>query len=172
MSRTTRRASPCRTSIACAQRWATSGSISMAVRTERAVAQHYLRRFPTHTRSVILDGVVAPEQILGPETALDAENALIDVLARCASDTACKEKFGDPAEAYRALRKSLDAKPVSVTLPDPTTGTPRNDRVRLAAARAGVAALDLQLGTGVVAAARAQSRAVDPETSRRSPASS
>jgi pimeloyl-ACP methyl ester carboxylesterase len=89
------------------------------------VAQHYMRRFPTHTRAVILDGVVAPEQILGPETAIDAENALTHVLARCASDAACKAQFGDPAEAYRALRKSLAAKPVSVTLPDPTTGTPR-----------------------------------------------
>jgi pimeloyl-ACP methyl ester carboxylesterase len=89
------------------------------------VAQHYLRRFPTHTRAVILDGVVAPEQILGPETAIDAEKALSAVLARCARDAACKEKFGDPAEAYRALRKSLEAKPVSVTLPDPSTGTPR-----------------------------------------------
>jgi pimeloyl-ACP methyl ester carboxylesterase len=89
------------------------------------VAQHYLRRFPKNTRSVILDGVVAPEQILGPETALDAENALSSVLARCARDSACKQNFGDPAEAYRAIRKSLEAKPVSITLPDPTTGTPR-----------------------------------------------
>ncbi len=89
------------------------------------VAQQYLRRFPKRTRSVILDGVVAPEQILGPETALDAENALANVLARCKRDSACGERFGDPAEDYRALRKSLEAKPVSVTLPDPTSGTPR-----------------------------------------------
>lgn len=89
------------------------------------VAQHYLRRFPTHTRSVILDGVVAPEQILGPYTALDAQRALDNVLARCARDTACQGKFGDPAEAYRALRKSVEAKAVSVTLPDPSTGMPR-----------------------------------------------
>jgi pimeloyl-ACP methyl ester carboxylesterase len=89
------------------------------------VAQQYLRRFPKQTRSVILDGVVAPEQILGPDTALDAEKALASVMARCAQDAACHGKFGDPAESYRALRKSLETKPVSVTLPDPTTGTPR-----------------------------------------------
>ena len=89
------------------------------------VAEHYLRRYPTHTRSVILDGVVAPEQILGPDTALDAENALLSVFARCARDTACRQHFGDPAETYRALRKSLAAKPVPVTLPDPANGTPR-----------------------------------------------
>ena len=89
------------------------------------VAQHYLRRFPKQTRSVILDGVVAPEQILGPDTALDAEKALESVFARCRRATTCKEKFGDPAEAYRSLRQSLETKPVSVTLPDPTSGTPR-----------------------------------------------
>jgi pimeloyl-ACP methyl ester carboxylesterase len=89
------------------------------------VAQQYLRRFPKQTRAVILDGVVAPEQILGPDTALDAEHALESVLARCVRDAACKEKFGDPAETYRALRKSLETKPVSVMLPDPTSGMPR-----------------------------------------------
>lgn len=89
------------------------------------VAQHYLRRFPRHTRSAILDGVIAPEQILGPDTAIDAERALESVLARCTRAAACKRKFGNPAEAYRALRESLKSKPVSVTLPDPTTGIPR-----------------------------------------------
>ena len=89
------------------------------------VAQHYLRRYPKQTRAVILDGVVAPEEILGPDTALDAENALGNVFARCHRDAACKQQFGDPADAYRALRKSLETKPVPVTLPDPTTGTPR-----------------------------------------------
>jgi len=74
---------------------------------------------------VILDGVVAPEQILGPDTAIDAENALQSVFARCLRDDSCRQRFGDPAESYRALRKSLDAKPVSVTLPDPASGTPR-----------------------------------------------
>jgi pimeloyl-ACP methyl ester carboxylesterase len=89
------------------------------------VAQHYLRKFPKQTRSVILDGFFAPEQILGPDTALDAEKALESVLARCKHDAACTGKFGDPAETCRALRKALEAKPVSVTLPDPTSGTPR-----------------------------------------------
>jgi pimeloyl-ACP methyl ester carboxylesterase len=89
------------------------------------VAQHNLRRFPSRTRSVILDGVVAPEQILGPDTAIDAENALSSVFARCARDTACKQQFPDPAADYHALRESLAKKAVAVTLPDPTSGAPR-----------------------------------------------
>ena len=88
------------------------------------VAEHYLRRFPQRTRSVMLDGVMAPEQALGPDTAIDAENALQSVFARCARDAACKKRFGDLAETYRALRTSLEAKPVSVSLSDPTTGAP------------------------------------------------
>ena len=46
------------------------------------VAQHYLRKYPMRVRTVILDGVVAPAQILGPDTAIDAENALQAVFAR------------------------------------------------------------------------------------------
>lgn len=89
------------------------------------VAQHYMRRYPTHTRAVILDGVVAPEQILGPDTAIDAQNALQKLFDRCKQDAACSARFGDPAQTYRSLRQSLETKPVSVTLPDPTNGTLR-----------------------------------------------
>ena len=88
------------------------------------VAEHYLRRYPKQTRTVILDGVIAPEEILGPDSPIDAENALQSVLARCVRDAACNEHFGDPAQSYRELRKSLESKSVAVTLPDPTTGTP------------------------------------------------
>lgn len=46
------------------------------------VAQHYLRRYPQRTRTVILDGTVNPSLALGPSMALDAENALRADLAR------------------------------------------------------------------------------------------
>jgi pimeloyl-ACP methyl ester carboxylesterase len=88
------------------------------------VASHYLRRFPERTRTVILDGVVAPQQALGPDTAIDAENALQSVFARCKRDEACSNRFGDPAATYRALRASLEAKPVTVNLSDPSTAAP------------------------------------------------
>ncbi len=88
------------------------------------VAEHYLRRFPERTRSLILDGVVAPGLALGPEIALDAENALTHILVRCARDAACKEHFGDVAATYRKLRDALEAHTVPVTFADPTTGAP------------------------------------------------
>ena len=86
------------------------------------VAEHYLRRFPKRTRTMILDGVVAPEQALGPQIALDAERALRDILSRCARDSACAEHFGDPVATYRKLLEALRTKPVAVDFTDPTSG--------------------------------------------------
>ncbi len=86
------------------------------------VAQHYLRRYGAHVRAAILDGVVPPERILGPDIALDAEDALRRVLERCAAEPKCREAFGDPAVQYRALRAQLAAGPATVLLPAPRTG--------------------------------------------------
>jgi pimeloyl-ACP methyl ester carboxylesterase len=88
------------------------------------VAQHYLRRYPQRTRTIVLDGVVPPQLALGPATALNAEQALTRILARCVSNTECHKHFGDPATAYRELRSALQARPVSVNLADPTSGQP------------------------------------------------
>jgi pimeloyl-ACP methyl ester carboxylesterase len=86
------------------------------------VAQHYLRRFPGHTRSVILDGVVPPALALGPAVALDAENALLSILSRCATEPDCRAHFGDPVVDYRKLSEQMRAQPVPITIADPTTG--------------------------------------------------
>lgn len=86
------------------------------------VAQHYVRRFPTHTRSVILDGVVPPTLALGPAVAVDAENALLSILARCAKEPQCRSRFGDPVADYRKLSAQMRAQPVPITIADPTTG--------------------------------------------------
>jgi pimeloyl-ACP methyl ester carboxylesterase len=86
------------------------------------VAQHYVRRFPMHARSVILDGVVPPTQALGPAVALDAEYALLSILARCAKETECRDRFGDPTADYRNLSAQMRARSVPVTIADPTTG--------------------------------------------------
>ncbi len=88
------------------------------------VAQHYARRFPKSTRALILDGVVNPEVVLGPAIAVDAERALERILARCASDAACRKAFTDPSADYRALRAQLVAKPVKTTVSDVATGRP------------------------------------------------
>ena len=88
------------------------------------VAQQYVRHYPARVRTVILDGVVPPTLALGPAVALDAENALLSILARCAADPECHGHFGDPVADYRRLRVEMQAHPVPVTLADPTTGEP------------------------------------------------
>ena len=86
------------------------------------VAQHYLRRFPTHTRTVILDGVVPPTLALGPAVAVDAQNALLRILARCTREPQCQSRFGDPVADYHKLSAQMRIQPVPITIADPTTG--------------------------------------------------
>jgi pimeloyl-ACP methyl ester carboxylesterase len=88
------------------------------------VAQHYARRYPAATRTVILDGVVNPEVVLGPAIAIDAERALERILARCQGDAACSKAFTDPSSDYRALRAQLNTKPVKTMVSDAATGRP------------------------------------------------
>lgn len=88
------------------------------------VAQHYLRRYPARTRSVILDGVVPPGLALGPDIALDSQAAFDRILARCARDPACSDRFGDSRSHFERLQARLRTAPVSVTLPDPTSAEP------------------------------------------------
>jgi pimeloyl-ACP methyl ester carboxylesterase len=88
------------------------------------VAQHYARRYPKSTRTVILDGVVNPEIVLGPAIAIDAERALDRILERCAGDADCARAFKDPGADYRALRARLTAKPERTMVSDVATGRP------------------------------------------------
>ena len=86
------------------------------------VAQHYLRRFPSHARALVLDGVVPPEVSLGPDMAIDAEASLARILGRCARETACQAQFGNPAQDYHELWQALQTHPAPVAVADPSTG--------------------------------------------------
>jgi pimeloyl-ACP methyl ester carboxylesterase len=88
------------------------------------VAQHFVRRYPQSTRSVILDGVVPPQMALGPAIAVEAQNALDAIFDRCAESAACAERFPDIRDDFTMLRAELDDEPVTITLPDPLTGEP------------------------------------------------
>jgi len=89
------------------------------------VAQHYLRRYPDHTRTVILDGVVPPTLTLGASLALDAQSALQRIFARCVAAAPCRARFGDPEQTFNTLLARLKTQPVPVAVPDPFTGEPR-----------------------------------------------
>ncbi len=88
------------------------------------VAQHYARRYPDTTRTVILDGVVPPQLALGPDIAIEAERAMQNILERCANDAACQQRFGDLEARFYALAEKLDSAPVEVALAHPKSGKP------------------------------------------------
>jgi pimeloyl-ACP methyl ester carboxylesterase len=86
------------------------------------VAQHFAKRFPRATRSIVLDGVVPPQIVLGPEIATEAQVALEQIFARCAADEACNTRFPGLPQAFRQIRAELEEQPVTVEFPNPVTG--------------------------------------------------
>ncbi len=89
------------------------------------VAQHFLRRYPDSTRTVILDGVVPPAVALGPVIAIEAQKALDAIFDRCAENAGCDRRFPNLRSEFAALRQALAAQSVSLQLPNPLDGHPQ-----------------------------------------------
>lgn len=104
------------------------------------VAQEYLRRYPARTRTVVLDGVVPPQLVLGAEHARNLDAALRSQFARCEADVRCSQQFGSPIERLDELLADLRARPRAVTYRDPLTWELRTGTLT-AATVAGVARL-------------------------------
>jgi len=90
------------------------------------VAQHFARRYPGSTRTVVIDGVVPPQLSLGPEIATESQKAVDNILARCAEDDACNERFPDVAADFEHIVAVLRATPVTLDVPHPSTGRPES----------------------------------------------
>jgi pimeloyl-ACP methyl ester carboxylesterase len=101
------------------------------------VAQHFARRYPDSTRTIIIDGVVPPQLSLGPEIATESQRAVDNVLARCAEDEACNSKFPDLAANFNRVVAELRETPEKISVPHPSTGLPE----------------EIQFGVGELAAA-------------------
>ncbi len=86
------------------------------------VAQHFARRYPESTRTVIIDGVVPPQISLGPEIATESQKAVDNILARCTADAGCNERFPDIAATFERVVAQLREAPVEVAVPHPNTG--------------------------------------------------
>jgi pimeloyl-ACP methyl ester carboxylesterase len=93
------------------------------------VAQQYLKRYPEGVRSVVLDGPVPNDLVVGAEFAGNLEDALRAQFALCTEDPACARAFGDPYAALTRLRDELRARPREVSFPDPVTFQPRSRRL-------------------------------------------
>jgi len=90
------------------------------------VAQHFARRYPGSTRTVVLDGVAPPQESLGPEIATESQKAVNNILARCAEDAACSERFPGIQETFAKLLAELKSSPIVIRVPDPSTGRPES----------------------------------------------
>jgi pimeloyl-ACP methyl ester carboxylesterase len=86
------------------------------------VAQHFARRYPEATRSVIIDGVVPPQISLGPEIATESQAAVDNILARCAQNEACNAAFPDIDATFARVVAELREAPVEIAVPHPNTG--------------------------------------------------
>ncbi len=86
------------------------------------VAQHYLRRFPGRTRSVILDGVLPPGLALGPDVALRSQAALDALFERCEGSPECRDVFPDLRQHFEAVLERLRDAPVELSFEHPRTG--------------------------------------------------
>jgi pimeloyl-ACP methyl ester carboxylesterase len=87
-------------------------------------AQVYLRLFPDHVRTVVLDGVAPQSLALGTEHAVKLEQAVQQVLAACAADDGCDRAFPGVVQDLAALIQQLDTAPVPIVVDQPLTGQP------------------------------------------------
>jgi pimeloyl-ACP methyl ester carboxylesterase len=88
------------------------------------VAQHFARRYPESTRTVVIDGVVPPQVALGPEIATESQKAVDAILRRCTEDERCNQRFPDIAKTFERVVAELRSETVEVTIPHPNTGRP------------------------------------------------
>lgn len=87
------------------------------------LGQEYARAFPAQVRSLILDGVAAPDQVI-PAGGVDGQAALDGLFRACAADTACNKAFPALRAEYQALLTRLAAAPIAVALANPRTTLP------------------------------------------------
>ncbi|HSX59850.1 MAG TPA: alpha/beta fold hydrolase, partial [Tahibacter sp.] len=87
------------------------------------LAQVYAQRHPAQVRSLILDGVVDADLIIGADD-LAFQTALDALLQRCAGDADCARAFPSLANDLDALLRNLDAAAATATLPHPRSGRP------------------------------------------------
>jgi pimeloyl-ACP methyl ester carboxylesterase len=86
------------------------------------VAQHFARRYPDSTRTIIIDGVLPPQLPLGPDIATESQIAIDYVFSRCVEDPACNERFPNITDDFLLIRGALAEEPVTVEYQHPITG--------------------------------------------------
>ncbi len=89
------------------------------------MAELYMRRYPQAVHAVILDGVTDPERPIGPDTPLDGERALRQIVARCGETGDCAKAYPELQQELASLRARFGPGRLPLTLDDPSSGLPQ-----------------------------------------------
>ncbi|MEL7375145.1 MAG: alpha/beta hydrolase, partial [Pseudomonadota bacterium] len=81
------------------------------------------------TRSVIIDGVVPGDELLGPALATDAQDSLDKLFSRCAESESCSTAFPNLGADFDGLRATLAETPVTLRVAHPQTGAMRDQTI-------------------------------------------
>lgn len=94
------------------------------------VALSYLRRHEEQVRSVVLDGVLPQDAVLGPDVMTEGPARVLRLmLARCRKDPACHKRFPDLASEVQKLEQRLQRDPPEASIIHPRTGRPVQTRL-------------------------------------------
>jgi pimeloyl-ACP methyl ester carboxylesterase len=86
------------------------------------LGQAYARAFPDSVRSLVLDGVAAPEQVI-PAGGRDGQAALDKLFEQCRLDAACNKAYPSLRAEYDALAARAEAG-LKLSIADPRTAQP------------------------------------------------
>jgi pimeloyl-ACP methyl ester carboxylesterase len=87
------------------------------------LGQAYARAYPARVRSLMLDGVAAPDQVI-PAGGRDGQGALDALFRQCAQEAGCKRAFPQVRQEFEALSARIAAGKVIVSIADPRTSLP------------------------------------------------
>lgn len=94
------------------------------------VAQQYAKRYPRHTRSLVIDGIVPNALVLGAEHARNLESTLDAHFQACRGQPACHDALGDPRAVLDRVLALADAGDAPVTAyRDASTGEVHEERL-------------------------------------------
>jgi len=86
------------------------------------MAQVYLRHYPEAVRATVIDGVVPTSLALGSEHAEKLDASIEKLLARCADDSTCRERFPGLRQMFETLKSRYAEQPETLMVTHPRTG--------------------------------------------------
>lgn len=96
------------------------------------LGQVYARAYPASVRTLVLDGVAAPEQVI-PAGGRDSQSALDKLLASCAANPACHAAYPDLRAEFDAVSARVARGDLVIAMADPRTALP--GKVSMSSAR-------------------------------------